>query len=579
MGDPDLHSDEVIILKTPNVFVKSIPFEAILTNQRIILVDRKKDLIPPKDILLATVRDIEAGENAIRDQTVNLSIITTTGETRQVVLTFSREAGGNRKRERDEWTKVLKQYTSSSFQQAIRKVVPLSDQEPRPKPAQVPAPKIEITSRPQTKKEVDAVQPIKKILETSNAPPKPVETTSLPQGSFCSKCGNRVPADSVFCNRCGAKIILPGFEMAAEPAAQKVPQFSVTYPLKPEVTLTVQNVPPHLPTVTSEQLEKKERPIEDVIRSIEPLIEGSVPRTEPAPLVQPAATPIESVMPTVPAVEQVAIPQVSATPEATPATTAPPRPENPRSIFPQLFLKKDTPQQSAPAGVPPAALPPQGPPMAGPGGKTYITIALLAIFIIAVAGGAFLYMKNIGGTPSDNATSINTTPTTLQSTTKPTTLPTTRPPVIISIPTTPPSPVIPPTGVWVKVNYIGGWKGSYGAPGSMLQVTNTSVPLYRVPVKDDGIVQVSFQKLDGSGNALVVEVYKNGALVKSGRTTTPKGIVEFLVDLKPPTTAVPTATQTAVNATATQTPKPTTPAGNVTTVKTTAPVTTATTRL
>jgi len=578
VGDPDLHSDEAIILKTPNVFVKSIPFEAILTNQRIILVDRKKDLIPPKDILLATVRDIEAGENAIRDQIINLSIITTTGETRQVVLTFSREAGGNRKRERDEWTKVLKQHTSSSFQQAIRKVIPLLDQEPRPKPAEAAAPKIEIMSRPQSKKEVDAVQPIKKIVETSNAPQKPIETTSLPQGSFCSKCGNRVPADSVFCNRCGAKIILPGFEMAAEPAAQKVPQFSVTYPLKPEVTPTVQNVPPHLPTVTSEQLEKKERPIEDVIRSIEPLIEGSVPRTEPAPLVQPQATPAQSVMPELPAFGQVTLPQASAIPEAAPATTAPPQPEKPRSIFPQIFLKKDTPQQPAPAGVPPAALPPQGAPVPVSRGRTYITIALIAIIIIAVAGGAFLYMKNMGRTPSDNATSINATPTTLQSTTKPTTLPTTKPPVTIATPIPSPSPVIPPTGVWMKVNYIGGWKGSYGAPGSPQQATNTGVQFYQVPVKDDGIVQVSFQKLDGSGNALVIDVYRNGALVKSGRTTTPKGIVEFLVDLKPPTTAVPTATQTAVNATATQTQKFTTPAGNVTTVQTTAPVTTATTR-
>jgi hypothetical protein len=268
---------------------------------------------------------------------------------------------------------------------------------------------------------------------------------------------------------------------------------------------------------------------------------------------------------------------VSAIPDATPATTAPPQPEKPRSIFPQLFLKKDTPQQPAPSGVPPAALPPQGA-AAGPSGKKYITIALLAIFIIAVVGGAFLYMKNKGGTPSDNAMSINATPTTLQSTTKPTSLPTTKPPVTIASPTTPPSPVVPPTGVWVNVNYIGGWKGSYGAPGSLQQVTNTGVHPYQVPVKDDGIVQVSFQKLDGSGNALVIDVYRNGALIKSGKTTTPRGTVEFLADLKPPATTVPTATQTAVNATATQTQKPTTPAGNVTTVKTTAPVTAATTR-
>jgi hypothetical protein len=129
----------------------------------------------------------------------------------------------------------------------------------------------------------------------------------------------------------------------------------------------------------------------------------------------------------------------------------------------------------------------------------------------------------------------------------------------------------------VKVNYIGGWKGSYGTPGSLQQVTSSGVQFYQVSAKDDGIVQVSIQKLDGSGNALVVDVYKNGALMQSGRTTTPKGIVELLVNLKPVTTAVPTPTQGPVNVTATQTQKPTTPAVNVTTVRTTTPVTTATT--
>jgi len=164
MDDPEIHGDESVILKTPNVFVKSLPFEAILTNKRIILVDRKKGLLPPKDILLATVRDVEASENAIRDQILTLSIIMNSGETRQVVLTFSREAGGNRKRERDEWTKALKQHTTSTFQQAIRNVIPSLGMEQKKKLQETPAQKIEITSRPAAKKDIDGVLPIKKIV-------------------------------------------------------------------------------------------------------------------------------------------------------------------------------------------------------------------------------------------------------------------------------------------------------------------------------------------------------------------------------------------------------------------------------
>src|SRR5512136_656235 len=124
MGDPELRSDETILLRTPGVFVKSIAFEGYLTNKRIILIDRVKNLLPQKEIPLVTIKDIEVGENAIRDQTITLSVLSKTGETRQMILTFSRQTGGNRIRERNAWAKALKENTSQSFEQVVRKVVP-----------------------------------------------------------------------------------------------------------------------------------------------------------------------------------------------------------------------------------------------------------------------------------------------------------------------------------------------------------------------------------------------------------------------------------------------------------------------
>ncbi len=59
MGDPELRSDENILLRTPGIYVKSVPFEGILTNKRIILVDRAINLLPPKEIPLVTIKDIE----------------------------------------------------------------------------------------------------------------------------------------------------------------------------------------------------------------------------------------------------------------------------------------------------------------------------------------------------------------------------------------------------------------------------------------------------------------------------------------------------------------------------------------
>ncbi len=124
MGDPELRSDESVLLRTQGIFVKSIPFEGILTNKRIILVDRATNIIPQKEISLVTLKDFQAGENAIRDQIITLSVMAKTGETRQMILTFSRQTGGNRIKDRDDWMRVLKENTSSSFEQVIRKVIP-----------------------------------------------------------------------------------------------------------------------------------------------------------------------------------------------------------------------------------------------------------------------------------------------------------------------------------------------------------------------------------------------------------------------------------------------------------------------
>jgi hypothetical protein len=47
MGYPELDQDESIILETRNVKFKSISLDAILTDKRIILIDSKKNVMPP----------------------------------------------------------------------------------------------------------------------------------------------------------------------------------------------------------------------------------------------------------------------------------------------------------------------------------------------------------------------------------------------------------------------------------------------------------------------------------------------------------------------------------------------------
>ncbi|WAC04472.1 MAG: zinc ribbon domain-containing protein [Methanoregula sp.] len=209
MGAPDLHGDESVILKTPDVFVKSIPFEAVLTNKRIILIDRENDLVPPKDILLATIRDVQPGENAIRDLTLSLAIIATTGETRKIVLTFSGKSGAKRKRERDEWVRALQKHTRSSLKKVFSTVIPGLNPEKKAKFPDTAPVRSGSPSLPLEKKSVDAVEPQKKIGQSAPAIPSPLKPAPLPAPLFCSRCGSRAPAGSLFCVRCGAKIVVP----------------------------------------------------------------------------------------------------------------------------------------------------------------------------------------------------------------------------------------------------------------------------------------------------------------------------------------------------------------------------------
>jgi zinc-ribbon domain len=273
MGDPELRSDESVLLRTQGIFVKSIPFEGILTNKRIILIDRATNLLPQKEIPLVTLKDFQAGENAIRDQIITLYVLAKTGETRQMILTFSRQTGGTRIKERDDWMRVLKENTSSSFEQVIRKVIPGVGRSPK-KTTRTAPPRIEIVSSPVShkepaaektamKKEGEDIAPVKKIIKTSTASSLPSsaanESDASPQGygTYCSRCGNRVPDVSKFCNRCGSQIVVPGTLTES-----KTPQSIVSQlPVAEYAVLSLASVPsntsgaaPQRPATSEEQL-------------------------------------------------------------------------------------------------------------------------------------------------------------------------------------------------------------------------------------------------------------------------------------------------------------------------------------
>ena len=138
---------------------------------------------------------------------------------------------------------------------------------------------------------------------------------------------------------------------------------------------------------------------------------------------------------------------------------------------------------------------------------------------------------------------------------------------------------IPTTGVWVHVNYIGRYKGTYGLPADLQTADDSGEKVYEV-LNATGTVQATIAKLDSSTkHPITVEIYKNGKVLTSGTTDASLGKGTLSVDT---TTGVAKAPQISPGTGAATTTAPVKAGGtvsssaNVTATKTTVPVTNTT---
>jgi hypothetical protein len=342
MEDPELHSDERILIRTEGIHVKSISFEAILTNKRIILVDKLKNILPPKEIQLATIQTIEAGENAIRETVITLAAVTKEGRTRRMVLTFSREGGGNRAKERNEWIRLINENITPSFEQITRTGIPALD--PAEKSGSVPSPRFRNVGSqlPPTRYEQATQRPSeKKVDETplvSWQAPSPASESIL--GTYCTRCGTKVPEGSGFCNNCGSRIMVP----------REVPQIPVVIPTP----------------VTSVPTVKTERPIDHLTQSRDTLIEHSSVKV---PQDSPHAIPPESAF----------------VPETQPAVA--PAAAQPQKRFMSRFF---SPKERSPPSRVPKSMPTEKPRSRK---KRVLALVIIIVIIIAVVAVAVVLPK------------------------------------------------------------------------------------------------------------------------------------------------------------------------------------------
>lgn len=480
MGEPNLSSDEQVLLRTQGVHVKSIPFEGILTNRRIILVDRAKNILPTKEIPLSTIQQVETGENAIGDSVLTVTVMSGAGQTRQMVLTFSRAQGGAR--QQGEWARMLQEILSPSYGQAQRSAAPSAQ------------PRIDVVNSPAG---MPRKAPVKRVVESGGydqPAPAPAPAARQPEMSpsgetaFCTRCGNRVPAESVFCNRCGTPIVAPKSTQPPAPRRQPVP-----------------------PPVA------------------EPVYEQPVARTYQEPPRAPA-------------------PQVQPRPptgyEGRPA--APAQKPAKKGILGGLFSF---------GGKKPAAPKPPAPPRERkarrslmPGRNVIIGGIVIVVLIAVIAAGAlFVYPMVTSGAlgglslPGGNSSSSSSSGITLSTATADS----------IKVKETT-APTIPAEGVWVSIDYMGGYKGTYGMASDLQTVEDSGARLFEV-VNATGLIKATLEKKDSSAKReLVVGIYKDGKLLKDGKTALAYGKVTISADVGNRIAAT-TTTATAGNSTANST--------------------------
>jgi hypothetical protein len=184
-----------------------------------------------------------------------------------------------------------------------------------------------------------------------------------------------------------------------------------------------------------------------------------------------------------------------------------------------------------------------------PGNRTVMAAGLVIILVVAAAVGVYFFAPLFTGNPGTPVTPAPTPEVIPSATENP--VPTVEPTAEITpeaepatevteVPASAPMSLIPPTGVWVRIEYPGNYTASIGTAGRMREVAGSGNRVYQVPAKNE-IVDATVQKGDNSGNALTVSVYSDGQLGDSGTTTNPHGTVDVHADLRTTTVAaVPT---------------------------------------
>jgi hypothetical protein len=129
VGNPYLKSGEFIVLTTDRLSINAVPFDAILTTERLILVDSRYGQYEPQVVPLSSILTVKAGQSARDDPIITITFATKSGESMQkpLDLVFTQQYGEQRDRECNEWVRkciehiVLARKAQGSAKKSARK--------------------------------------------------------------------------------------------------------------------------------------------------------------------------------------------------------------------------------------------------------------------------------------------------------------------------------------------------------------------------------------------------------------------------------------------------------------------------
>jgi hypothetical protein len=159
---------------------------------------------------------------------------------------------------------------------------------------------------------------------------------------------------------------------------------------------------------------------------------------------------------------------------------------------------------------------------------TVAGIAVVVVIAVLFFSGYIIAAESTPGIPSPIKTVVPSLKPTI------TTVTTTRSGISPS-----PTPVFTVTtivpisseGIYIKVDYIGAFSGTYSVNGLQHTVRSSGTRLYQLP-DATGTVSASLQKEDGTTkHALTVGIYKDGKLLRSDTISAAYGKVSITVDI------------------------------------------------